>query len=312
MEMQSTRDAYGDALVCLGEENEQIVAMDADLSVSTQTHKFFKKFPKRSVNVGCAEQNLIGVAAGLAISGKIPYVSTYAIFLSRAWEQIRNTVAYDSLNVKMAVSHSGFTNAADGASHQSLEDIAIMRVIPNMRVIVPSDAIETKSTVFYESMQKGPTYIRLNREKTPILFDDSYRFNDNTRTIRDGTDIAIFATGSMTHVAVEAHDLLKADNISSSVVNVHTIKPLDRNGVIRAAKSCGVVISIEEHSVIGGLGSAISEVLTSEYPVFHIKIGVEDTFGESGDYKSILKKHNLTAENVCRLAKENLIKKRTC
>ena len=310
MEMQSTRDAYGDALVCLGEENNRIVAMDADLSVSTQTYKFFNKFPKRFVNVGCAEQNLIGVAAGLAISGKIPFVSTYAIFLCRAWEQIRNTVAYDFLNVKIAVSHSGFTNAADGASHQSLEDIAIMRVIPNMRIIVPADSTETKFAVFYESLQKGPSYIRLNREKTPIIFDDSYCINDKILVLREGTDIAIFATGSMTHVALEAYDLLKADNIDSSIINVHTIKPLDRHGVVQVAKNCGVVISIEEHSVIGGLGSAISDVLTSEYPIFHFKIGVNDVFGESGDYKSLLHKHHLDAENVYKLAKKVLEKKR--
>jgi len=310
MEMQSTRDAYGDALVCLGEENNKIVAMDADLSVSTQTYKFFKKFPERFVNVGCAEQNLIGVAAGLAISGKIPYISTYAIFLSRAWEQIRNTIAYDSLNVKMAVSHSGFTNAADGASHQSLEDIAIMRVIPNMRVIIPADSIETKLAVFHESTQKGPSYIRLNREKTPIIFDDSYCINDQIITLREGPDIAIFATGTMVHVALEAYDLLKADNIDSSIINVHTIKPLDTKGVIRVAKNCGAVISIEEHSIIGGLGSAISDVLSSEHPVFHINIGVNDKFGESGDYKNLLKKHHLTAENVYRLAKKVIEKKR--
>ena len=309
MENQSTRDAYGDALVRLGEENNNIVAMDADLSVSTQTYKFFKKFPDRFVNVGCAEQNLIGIAAGLAISGKIPYISTYAIFLSRAWEQIRNTVAYDSLNIKMAVSHSGFTNGNDGASHQSLEDIAIMRVIPHMRVIVPADAIETKFVVQQESTQKGPSYIRLNREKTPIIFDDSYCINDKVITLHDGSDIAIFATGTMVHIALEAYDLLKADSIDSTIINVHTIKPLDIKGVVHAAKNCGAVISIEEHSIIGGLGSAISEVLTSEYPVFHNKIGVNDTFGESGDYRSLLKKHKLDPQNISRNAKE-LIKKK--
>jgi len=309
MESQSTRDAYGDALVSLGEENNNIVAMDADLSVSTQTYKFYKKFPDRFVNVGCAEQNLIGVAAGLAISGKIPYISTYAIFLSRAWEQIRNTVAYDSLNIKMAVSHSGFTNGNDGASHQSLEDIAIMRVIPHMRVIVPADAVETKFVVLQESTQKGPSYIRLNREKTPIIFDDSYCINDKVITLHDGTDIAIFATGTMVHIALEAYDLLKADSIDSTIINVHTIKPLDTKGVVRAAKNCGAVISIEEHSIIGGLGSAISDVLTSECPVFHNKIGVNDSFGESGDYRSLLKKHKLDALNISRTAKE-LIKKK--
>ena len=309
MENQSTRDAYGDALVRLGEENNNIVAMDADLSVSTQTYKFFKKFPDRFVNVGCAEQNLIGIAAGLAISGKIPYISTYAIFLSRAWEQIRNTVAYDSLNIKMAVSHSGFTNGNDGASHQALEDIAIMRVIPHMRVIVPADAIETKFVVQQESTQKGPSYIRLNREKTPIIFDDSYCINDKVITLHDGSDIAIFATGTMVHIALEAYDLLKADSIDSTIINVHTIKPLDTKGVVRAAKNCGAVISIEEHSIIGGLGSAISDVLTSECPVFHNKIGVNDSFGESGDYRSLLKKHKLDALNISRTAKE-LIKKK--
>ena len=309
METQSTREAYGDALVALGGQNPNIVAMDADLSVSTQTNKFFKRFPERFVNVGCAEQNLIGIAAGLAISGKIPFVSTYAIFLSRAWEQIRNTIAYDSLNVKMGVSHSGLTNSNDGSSHQSLEDIAIMRVIPNMRVVVPADAIETKLAVFHESTQPGPSYIRLNREKTPNIFDNNYKISDEVTLLHEGTDIAIFATGTMVHVALEAYDQLKSDNIHSSIINVHTIKPLDKKGVIRAAKNCGSVISIEEHSVIGGLGSAISDVLSSEYPVFHTRIGVNDKFGESGDYQSLLNKYDLTAENVCRLAKK-VIEKR--
>ena len=309
MATQSTREAYGDALVSLGEHNPDIIAMDADLSVSTQTDKFFKRFPERFINVGCAEQNLIGIAAGLAISGKIPFISTYAIFLCRAWEQIRNTIAYDCLNVKMGVSHSGFTNSNDGISHQSLEDIAIMRVIPNMRVIVPADALETKLAVFHESKQRGPSYIRLNREKTPNIFDNNYHLSDEVTLLHEGTDIAIFATGTMVHVALEAYHMLKHDNIDSSIINVHTIKPLDKIGVIRAAKNCGAVISIEEHSVIGGLGSAISEILSEEYPVFHTKIGVNDTFGESGDYQNLLQKHKLNAQNISRSTKE-LIKKK--
>lgn len=309
MEMQSTRDAYGDALVALGEKNNKIVVMDADLSVSTQTNKFFKRFPERFVNVGCAEQNLIGVAAGLAVSGKIPFVSTYAIFLSRAWEQIRNTIAYDRLNVKMAVSHSGFTNASDGASHQSLEDIAIMRSIPNMRVIVPADAIETQFIIFNESTKRGPSYIRLNREKTPIIFDDDYVISDRITTLHDGTDIAIFATGTMVHVALEVRDLLKKDNIDSTIVNVHTIKPLDTNGIVRTAKKCGITMSIEEHSIIGGLGSAISEILCEKYPVVHRKIGTHDVFGESGDYNSLLKKHKLDANTISKVAKGLVVKK---
>jgi transketolase len=309
MEMQSTRDAYGDALVALGEKNPNIVVMDSDLSVSTQTKKFWKKYPYRFVNVGCAEQNLIGVAAGLAISGKTPFVSTYAIFISRAWEQIRNTLAYDSLNVKMVVSHSGFTNSSDGASHQSLEDIAIMRAIPQMRVIVPSDATETKYSVYHEAEVKGPSYIRLNREKTPVIFDDSYIFTDNVIPLSDGTDVAIFATGTMLHAALDASILLKRDNIACSVINVRTIKPIDKKGVLQVAKNCGAVISVEEHSVIGGLGSAISDVIAPEYPVIHEKIGVQDMFGESGDYRGLLKKHNLDPENICRIAKEIIIRK---
>jgi transketolase len=309
MKMLSTRDAYGDALVALGEKNENIIAVDADLSISTQTNKFGKKFPDRFINVGCAEQNLIGVAAGLAISGKIPFVSTYAIFLSRAWEQIRNTIAYDSLNVKMAVTHSGFTNSSDGSSHQSLEDIAIMRAIPGMRVIVPADATETRYSVFHESAIEGPSYIRLNREKTPVLFNEKYHFDDKIQILHDGTDVGIFATGTMVHVALNAWSLLKKENIESSIINIRTIKPIDKKGIIRIAKTCGCVISIEEHNIIGGLGSAISETLESEYPVLHRRLGVRDVFGESGDYTSLCKKHKLDAMAISRLAKELIERK---
>jgi len=302
MEPRSTRDAYGDALLKIG-DNNKIVVLDADLSASTQTSKFAKAYPERFVDIGCAEQNLIGIAAGFAISGKIPFVSTYAIFSNRAWEQIRNTVAYDNLNVKIVVSHSGLTNGPDGASHQSLEDIAIMRVIPNMTVIVPSDAIETEKVIISEVDRKGPAYIRLNRSKTPIIFDENYEFKLNEIVkLADGDDIAIIATGTMVHQALESSRILKKENIDASVFNVHTIKPIDRNAIIDIAKKLGKIITIEEHSIYGGLGSTIAEILAEEYIGIGM-IGTKDTFGESGEYNQLLKKHGLTSENIVKFAR---------
>lgn len=304
MELKSTRDAYGEALLKLG-DNDRVVVLDADLSTSTQTNKFAKKYPKRFFNVGCAEQNLIGVAAGLAIAGKISFASTYAIFSMRAWEQIRNTVAHDNLNVKIAVSHAGLTNGPDGASHQSLEDIALMRVIPNITVIVPSDAVETVKAVESEAHREGPAYIRLNRAKTPIIFEDNYEFKiGKAIKLTDGNDLAIFATGTMVHEALEASKMLKAENIDACVVNMHTIKPLDKDAVVKIAKQTGAVVSVEEHSIYGGLGGAIAEVLGEKYPVPMRIIGVNDVFGESGEHEELLKKHGLTAANIAKSAKE--------
>jgi transketolase len=307
MELKSTRDAYGDALITLGDNNKNVVVLDADLSTSTQTNKFAKKYPGRFFNVGCAEQNLIGVAAGLAIAGKISFASTYAIFSTRAWEQIRNTVAHDNLNVKIAVSHAGFTNASDGASHQSLEDIALMRVIPNMTVIVPSDAVEAEKAVISEAYRKGPAYIRLNRVKTPVIFDENYEFSTGKAIkLTDGNDVVIIANGTMLHVALEASKILRKENIDASVINVHTVKPLDKRTIIKSAKETGTVITIEEHSIYGGLGGAVAEVLGEKYPVPMKIIGVNDVFGESGEYEELLKKHGLTAMNIVGSAKELL------
>jgi transketolase len=286
MELKSTRDAYGDALVALGTEKEEVVVLDADLSVSTQTNKFAKKYPERFFNVGCAEQNLIGVAAGLAVAGKTPFVSTYAIFSNRAWEQIRNTVAHDNLNVKIAVSHAGLTNGPDGASHQSLEDIALMRVIPNMTVIVPSDAVEAEKAVISEACRAGPTYIRLNRVKTPIIFDENnYNFvHGKAVLLNDGADLAIIATGTMVYEALEASKMLKKEDVDTCVLNIHTIKPIDKNIIIKIAKETGAVITVEEHSIYGGLGGAVAEILAETYPVPMKIMGVNDKFGESGEY----------------------------
>lgn len=304
MEPKSTRDAYGDALLKLGDDSN-VVVLDADLSTSTQTNRFAKKCPERFFNVGCAEQNLIGVAAGFAIAGKTAFASTYAIFSTRAWEQIRNTVAHDNLNVKLAVSHAGLTNAPDGASHQSLEDIALMRVIPNMTVIVPSDAMETEKAVISEAYRQGPVYIRLNRAKTPIIFEDDYEFMIGKAVkLKDGNDLAIFATGTMVHEALEASKMLKTKNIDACVVNMHTIKPLDKDAVVKIAKQTGAIVSVEEHSIYGGLGGAIAEVLGEKYPVPMRIIGVNDVFGESGEYEELLKKHGLTAVNIAKSSKE--------
>ena len=291
--IESTREAYGDCLAELGDIYQNIVAIDADLSVSTQTIRFSKKFPSRFINVGCAEQNLIGTASGLALSGKTVFASTYAIFLCRAWEQIRNTIAHDKLNVKIVVTHSGLSNASDGASHQSTEDIAIMRVIPNMRVIVPSDAIQTRGSVCYEADHKGPAYIRLNREKTPTIFENDYIFNDNAIELCTGGDVAIIATGSMVHEALKASALLKKVQISASVIEIHTIKPLDTSSILKAARECGAILTIEEHSKIGGLGSAVAEFLCTNYPVPMTILGINDKFGESGQYIELLEKNQI-------------------
>ena len=310
MESKSTRDAYGDALLELG-DNPGVVVLDADLSISTQTNKFAVKYPLRFINVGCAEQNLMGVAAGLAIAGKIPFASTYAIFSMRAWEQIRNTIAHDKLSVKIAVSHAGLTNGPDGASHQSLEDLALMRVIPNMSVINPCDAVETMSTVISETLRKGPAYIRLNRAKTPVIFDDNYhsRFGEAVK-LTDGNDLAIVATGTMVHKALEASEILKKEGIDARVINIHTIKPLDEKTIINTAKETGAVISVEEHSIFGGLGGAIAEVLGEYYPVPMKILGVRDVFGESGEYDELLKKFGLTTLNIVTSAREILRRKK--
>jgi transketolase len=306
MELKSTRDAYGDVLLKIGSD-DQIVVLDADLSASTQTNKFAKKYPDRFINVGCAEQNLIGIAAGLAISEKIAFASTYAIFSNRAWEQIRNTIAHDNLNVKIVVSHSGLTNGPDGASHQSLEDITIMRVIPNMTVIVPSDAIETEKAIISEVDRKGPAYIRLNRSKTPVINNEDYEFKIGKAVkLIDGNDLTIISTGTMVYESLEAAKILKSDGIYVSVLNIHTIKPIDRDAIIKAAKNTNRILTVEEHSIFGGLGGTVAEILGEEYPVMMKMIGTRDTFGESGEYRELLKKHGLVAENIAKSAKELL------
>ncbi len=307
----ATRDAYGEALVELGNINKDVVVLDADLSKSTKTSDFSKAFPERFFNMGIAEQNLLGTAAGFAASGKIPFASSFAVFaVGRAYDQIRNTIAYPHLNVKIAASHAGLTVGEDGGSHQMLEDIALMRVLSGMTVIVPADAVETKQAVLAAAEYDGPVYIRLGRPKVPVLFDDNYRFQIGKGVLmQDGTDVTLIATGIMVSKALEAAELLQAEGISAAVINISTIKPLDAGLISKLAEKTGAVVTCEEHNVIGGLGSAVAEALAERHPVPMVRVGVNDAFGQSGLPDELLAKYGLTAENIAEKAKAVIARK---
>jgi len=310
--MMATRDAYGEALKELGKNNRDIVVLDADLSKSTKTAVFGKEYPERFINVGIAEQNLIGTAAGLATTGKIPFASSFAMFASgRAFEIIRNSVAYPKLNVKIAATHAGLTVGEDGASHQALEDISVMRTIPNMIVLNPADGVEAKAAVIKAAEYKGPVYIRLGRSKVPTIFDEaSYDFEIGKGIkLRDGKDATIVATGIMVSLALEAAEKLEEEGISARVINIHTIKPIDKELITVAAKETGAIVTAEEHNVIGGLGSAVAEVLVENYPVAMERVGVKDTFGESGNGNELLKKYGLTSEKIVEAVKKSVSRK---
>lgn len=311
MSMIATRDAYGEALAKLGEENENIVVLDADLSGSTKTSLFAKKFPERFFNMGIAEANMIGTAAGLAAAGKIPFASTFAIFaVGRAWEQVRQSVAYPKANVKIVATHSGITVGEDGGSHQSVEDIAIMRAVPNMTVIVPADGIETTLAVKAAAHFKGPVYVRLGRNKVPTVFEDSYKFEIGKGVmLRPGTDITFVGTGLMTAQALVAADLLQAEGISARVVHIATIKPLDEDIIIAAARETGAIVTAEEHSIIGGLGGAVAELLSEKCPTKLKRVGIKDRFGLSGKGDELIKYFGLLPENLVEAAKEILAEK---
>jgi len=304
----ATRDAYGKTLVKLGETNDNVVVLDADLSKSTKTNDFSKSFPNRFFNMGIAEQNLVGAACGFATAGKIPFVSTFAMFATgRAFEVIRNSVCYPKLNVKICATHAGITVGEDGASHESIEDIAIMRAIPNMTVVVPADGIETEKIVLEAAKFNGPMYVRLGRSGVQTLFNEDYKFEIGKGTVlRDGNDATIIACGIMVNEAVIAHEELKSEGINVRVINMSTIKPIDEELIIKAAKETKAIITAEEHSVIGGLGSAVSEVVSEECPVIVKKVGVNDVFGESGTPAELLEKHGLTAKNLVKIVKETL------
>ncbi len=307
----ATRDAYGDALVSLGKKRNDVVVLDADLSGSTKTSKFAKAFPERFFNIGIAEQDMMGTAAGLAIGGKLPFVSTFAVFATgRAWEQVRQSICYPNLNVKIVASHAGVTVGEDGGSHQSVEDIAVMRVIPHMTVIVPADSVETLQAIEAMAEHQGPCYVRTGRNKVPVIFGPDYAFKiGKAHVFNEGKDAAIIATGIMVAEALKARDLLKTDGIDAGVINMSTIKPIDIQAVLAAAKRCGAIVSAEEHSIIGGLGGAVAEALSEFAPVPMVRIGIKDAFGTSGDQEGLLRHYGLSAGDIVAAVKEVIKKK---
>ena len=309
MSKKATRQAYGEALVELGKINKDIVVLDADLTKSTKTSMFQKEFPERHFNVGIAEADLMGTAAGFATCGKIPFASTFAMFAAgRAFEQIRNTIAYPKLNVKVAPTHAGISVGEDGGSHESIEDIALMRSIPGMIVLSPADAVETKKMVFAAAEYEGPVYIRMGRLDVETIFDEeTYDFQIGiANTVKEGTDVTIAATGLMTYEAMKAADILAQEGISVRVINVGTIKPLDGETILKAAQETKFIITAEEHSVIGGLGSAVSEFLSEVCPTKVKKLGIYDKFGQSGKATELLEKYELTAAKLVSMVKENM------
>ncbi|WP_291256660.1 transketolase family protein [Fusobacterium sp.] len=309
MSKKSTRQAYGEALVELGQINKNVVVLDADLTKSTKTNLFKEKFPERHFNVGIAEADLIGTAAGLATCGKVAFASTFAMFAAgRGFEQIRNTVAYPKLNVKIAPTHAGISVGEDGGSHQSVEDIALMRSIPGMVVLSPADAVETKKMVFAVAEYNGPVYIRMGRLDVETIFDEAtYDFQIGiANTLREGTDVTIASTGLMTAEALKAAEILAEEGISVRVINVGTIKPLDGETILKAAQETKFIITAEEHSVIGGLGSAVSEFLSEVHPTKVKKLGIYDKFGQSGKANELLEKYELTAAKLVAMVKENM------
>ena len=308
MEKKSTRVAYGEALVKLGKVNKDVVVLEADLSKSTMTAYFKKEFPERHINVGIAEADMIGTAAGIATTGKIPFASTFAHFAAgRAFDQVRNSVAYPQLNVKICPTHAGVSLGEDGGSHQSVEDVALMRAIPGMVVLSPADAVETEKMVFAAAEYEGPVYVRLGRLNIPVLFDENYKFEiGKAATLREGNDAAILATGLMVSEALEAAKLLEEKGVKARVVNVSTIKPLDTETVLKAAKECKFIVTSEEHSVIGGLGSAVSEYLSEVHPAKVVKHGIQDVFGQSADGETMLTNYGLRAKDIAETVLNNL------
>lgn len=303
----ATREAYGKALAKLGKVNDKVVVLDADLSKSTKTADFKGEFPERFINMGIAEGNMMTVAAGLSTCGKIPFASTFAMFAAgRAFEQIRNSICYPRLNVKICATHAGLTVGEDGASHQSIEDLALMRAVPNMTVICPSDAVETEAVINAIADYNGPCYVRLGRAGVNVINDRSdYKFEIGKGVqLTEGTDITIVATGIMVDEALSAEKMLKSEGISARVINIHTLKPIDSEILVKAAKETGAIVTVEEHNIIGGLGSAVSEVICEESPVPVIKVGVKDTFGESGKPEELLKAYGLKDVNIVEAAKK--------
>ncbi len=310
-EMASPRVAFGKELVEIGKENSDLVVLGADLSSSTKTSYFEKEFPERFFNCGIAEANMMGVSSGLAASGKVVVASTFAVFATgRCYDQIRQSIAYPRLNVKIVASHAGITVGGDGASHQTAEDIALMKVIPNMKVVVPADAIEARKAIRAIIDAEGPFYMRMGRSDIPIITSEDDPFEIGKATImRDGSDVALVGTGIMVSQALKAAEMLKLEGIEAMVVNMSTLKPLDEETTIKAARKTGAIVTAEEHSVIFGLGNSVAMTLGEKYPVPVRRVGIPDTFGESGEWDALMVKYGLTPENIVSAAKEIMKKK---
>jgi len=307
----ATREAYGAALAELGEKYKDVVVLDADLSKSTKTNDFKKKYPERFFNMGISEQDLLGTAAGFATCGKIPFASTFAMFATgRAFEQIRNSIAYPKLNVKIAATHAGITLGEDGASHQAIEDVAIMRAVPNMTIINPADALSTRKAIEAAILHNGPMYIRLGRLGVPEVYKNDIDFEIGKGIIlEEGKDVTIIAAGFMVHIALEASAMLNEEGISAEVIDMHTIKPIDKELIINSAKKTGAIVTAEEHNIIGGLGGAVAEVLCEEYPVPMVRVGIKDVFGQSGKPMELVDLYGISPKDVAEAAKQAIEKK---
>ena len=308
----ATRQSYGEALAELGKENKNVVVLDADLSSATKTSIFAKKFPDRFLDIGIAEQDMIGTAVGLGTFGKIPYASTFAVFApGRSYDQIRNSVAHTNANVKICSTHAGITVGEDGATHQMLEDIGMMRTLPNMIVISPSDDIQTKWAIKEISKIQGPVYVRLSRLATPVIYDEEFVKENNIKfeigkgiQIGDGTDASIIATGDVVAEVLKAKENLKKEGINIRVIDIHTIKPIDKELIITCAKETKKIITIEDHSIYGGLGSSVCEILSENYPTKVIRMGIKDTFGESGKAEELLKYFKIDSNSIIEMVKK--------
>ncbi len=311
VEKKATREGYGDALLELGREYSNVVVLDADLAKSTQSYRFKEAFPDRFFDCGVAEQNMMGTAAGLAASGMICYTGSFAIFATgRAFEQIRNTIAYSNLNVKICPTHAGITVGEDGASHQTVEDLALMRVIPNLKVIIPADYYEAKAAAKAAAEIDGPVFIRMGRPKIPTIFDENYEFEfGKVLKLREGKDVTICAVGIMVGVSLEAADELAKEGIGAEVLNIHTLKPLDEKTILESVKKTGSVVTAEEHSIIGGLGGAISELLGKKMPLPIEMVGVKDRFGTSGSIPELLDYFGLSKQDIVVAVKSVLARK---
>lgn len=308
----ATRVAYGEALVELGVKRDDFLVLDADLAAATQTGMFKKAFPERFYDCGIAEQNMMGIAAGIASTGKKVFASSFAMFASgRAYEQVRNSIGYPHLNVIIGATHAGISVGEDGATHQCCEDIALMRTIPGMTVINPADYTEAKKAVYEALNIEGPVYMRFGRLAVPVIFDEDYKFEVGKGVkLRDGNDVTVIATGLMVNEALQAHDILKEQGINARIINMATIKPIDKDIILEAAKQTGAIVTAEEHSVIGGLGSAVSEVVCENYPVPVVKLGVYDVFGHSGPAVKLLDEFGLRAVNIAEKAKQAIALKK--